>query len=75
MEKIKFKDLPLGARFKYRDEASDDFIYCLLERHGSGLVAKYVEKPSALPNVHMQEIFSAFESPEHANSQEVYFIN
>lgn len=37
----RFRQLPLGTRFRYRDGAAGDSVFVILERHGCGLIAKW----------------------------------
>lgn len=61
------KQLPLGAKFKYKKNAADTFV--LLSKDCFGLVAKYVPLNQD-PDI--QQVFSAFDTPNELNTTEVF---
>ena len=67
--KVKFSDLPLGARFRMTNES--ERVYVLLQNYGDGLIAHYESNPY---HSAMQGLFS-FVDDEHSLNSQVIFIS
>lgn len=69
LQERKFRDLPLGARFKY---APSGDTWVVLERHDCGLIAKWTGLDGWNAG---QSICSAEDTPERCAELMVYALN
>ena len=69
LQERNFRDLPLGARFKYQPSGDT---WAVLERHDCGLVAKWTGIDGWIEG---QAICSAEDSPELCAALVVYALN
>ena len=68
---MRFEDLPLGARFKYKGQ---DRIWTKLEGSGEGLVAEYDEKYIKDPKWMAQTIACAADTVEEMENLEIIVV-
>ena len=68
LQERKFRDLPLGARFKYKPSGDT---WVVLERHACGLVAEWTVLDGWNAG---QAICSAEDTPEHCATLIVYAL-
>lgn len=67
----RFKSLPKGTRFRYRNGAAGETVFVLLEHYDCGLIAKWegIDGP-----VECQQVFCLAETPAECETFEVEVV-